>query len=620
MSPTHARRTFQIPDSALQGVPAGIRQRVIPPLETFLRIDDLNAFYHGLPTEEPYSAFFAHAIASLQVTAKWTDDDLARIPRQGPCILIANHPTGMLDGLLLGKLLATVRTDFVFLGNYVLDQMEQMRPFNIAIDPFGGHTAAQHNVAPIRKALRVLRAGGMLVIFPAGEVASWQWAQRRVTDPAWHPNVAAIIRHAKAPVLPVYIDGANGPLFHLLGFIHPSLRTLRLPEEVLNKRGTTVDLRIAQPIPAKRLAAFSDDARLLDYLRMRTFLLSSQRHPAVAPAQGQCAHPLKGATAVPIAPADSREVLLEEIEALAPEHRLLESGEYQVYVAPAPAIPRLLHEIGRQREIAFRAAGEGTGQASDLDGFDTHYLHLFVWQRQQAELVGAYRLGCVDEIVARHGLKGLYTQTLFHYDTQLLQQLGPALELGRSFVRQEYQRAYYPLMLLWKGIGTFIARHPQYRHLFGPVSISNDYTTMSRLLMVAFLQANHLMPALAQFVQPRRPLRMRCRTETSPAVCARSAADLEELDALVKELECQQRTIPVLLKQYLKLGGRLLGFNVDPAFGYVVDGLILVDMANAPHPLLTRYLGADGMESFLAYHAQQEPTVPTPPTVLRMIR
>jgi putative hemolysin len=237
-------------------------------------------------------------------------------------------------------------------------------------------------------------------------------------------------------------------------------------------------------------------------------------------------------------------------------------------------------------------------------------VHLFVWNREKSELVGAYRLGRSDEILARWGKRGLYTSTLFRYPASLVRGLGPAIELGRSFVRPEYQRSFSPLMLLWRGIGQFIANSPRYRFLFGPVSISDDYHPVSRQLIVAFLQANHLLPELAARVKPRRPLRLRTIAGVNPRRCAGGCVDLDELGELVQEIEKGQKGIPILLRQYLKLGGQLLGFNVDPDFGHVVDGLILIDLLRTDPRVLIKYMGRKNVESVLAFHGVRLETPP----------
>lgn len=303
----------------------------------------------------------------------------------------------------------------------------------------------------------------------------------------------------------------------------------------------------------------------------------------------------------PVAPPRDPRLLRQEVRRLPEAQRMAQGGTYTCYLATAHQIPNVLYEIGRLRELTFRAAGEGTGLSIDLDEFDTRYLHLFLWDVNEDAVVGAYRLGPTDTLVPRFGPQGLYTSTLFDYDPELFDRLDPALELGRSFVRPEYQKTYSALLLLWKGIGRFVVKNPRYARLFGAVSISRVYDELSRQSLVAFLHANSYVPELARFVTAKNPLPTRPINSWMSKVASLIGKDPEEVTVLLSYIEEGQRGIPILLRQYLKLGGKLLGFNQDPLFSGVWDGLILVDLTQTDPRMLERYLGKQGVGDFLAY-------------------
>jgi putative hemolysin len=296
-------------------------------------------------------------------------------------------------------------------------------------------------------------------------------------------------------------------------------------------------------------------------------------------------------------------LLGEEVEQLAPDQKLLTNGEYTVCIARAEQIPRTVLEIGRLREISFRKAGEGTGRALDLDVFDERYDHLLVWNHERNEVVGAYRLAGTDVMQARFGPRGLYTSTLFRFKPDFLSRINPALELGRSFVRPEYQKSYVPLLLLWKGIGRFVAKHPRYRMLFGPVSISNDYSVASQALIVSFLKAHCYADCLAQSVLPKNKFRAPWHLGGKLDRLAPFLRDIEDLSKVVADLEPDKKGVPVLLRQYLNVGGQILDFSVDGLFSRVLDGLIVVDLVKADRGLLKRYMGEADAQRFLNYHA-----------------
>lgn len=297
----------------------------------------------------------------------------------------------------------------------------------------------------------------------------------------------------------------------------------------------------------------------------------------------------------PIAgPADPVEISAE-IAQLAKRGPLASQGRLDVFLAAAWEIPAILHEIGRLREVAFRAVGEGTGKALDLDPFDASYLHLFLWDREAGKVAGGYRLGCTDVLLAAGGPGALYTSTLFHFEQPFLDYLRPALELGRSFVAPEYQKSIHPLALLWRGIGRFVAERPRYARLFGPVSISSDYTAASQDLIVRFLRDRRQDEAMSRWVHPLHPYGG-LPEGSGISACLQS---IEEVSAAVAAAEPDHKGVPVLLRQYLKLNATLLEFNVDPDFSDVLDALVLVDLRQAPAAVLARYMGEAGYDSFM---------------------
>ena len=613
-----SRQIFQLPTPFRDP----LRQRMFAPvkslLERWLLFHQLNALYAEAvaATGGDAHGLFEGVLAALNARYHVLESDLARLPKTGPVVVVANHPFGGIEGIILTSMLRSARPDAKVMANYLLGCIPEARDYFILVDPFERPDSLRANLRPMRAALRLLAQGGAVGIFPAGEVAHWQTGQRVVTDPAWKTTVARLARAGEATVVPVYFDGRNGALFQMAGFVHPRLRTAMLPHEFLNKRNREIEVRIGHPIPWNKLKGL-DDEELTAHLRQRTYLLASRTEP-VSRLPRALAAPLRLSKLpggrrprAPVMIAAPRAVaLLEaEIKALPESQRLVEQAELTVWHADAAQIPHALHEIGRLREITFRAAGEGTGKALDVDAFDAYYQHLFVWNRERREIAGGYRFGRTDEIVARFGKRGLYTNTLFAYRAAFLRSIGPALELGRSFVRQEYQKSYAPLMLLWKGIGRYVARHPRYRVLFGPVSITNEYRAASRRLMVEYLKANSFQPQLARLVRPRMPFESRTAAIAQTLLGLKSptipAADIEEVSAFVADIEPDAKGVPVLLRQYLKLGGKVLAFNIDPDFGDALDGLIMVDLLDSDRRTLERYMGRAEAEAFLAYHKRR---------------
>jgi putative hemolysin len=420
--------------------------------------------------------------------------------------------------------------------------------------------------------------------------------RREVADIAWSPTIAGIARATGASVLPIYFSGRNSTGFQLAGLVSPRLRTLLLPRELLKKRGSTIHVQIGSLISPLKLREFDSDEEMAAYLRVRTYLLAGRA------TKSRSANRPSPRVEERIAPAEPVDLIESELASLPSDQHLAASGALRVAYARAEQIPTTLREIGRLREITFRRAGEGTGRSADLDRFDEYYLHLLVHDSTRRQVVGAYRLGLTDHILPAHGKDGLYTHTLFRFSDELLKQIGPAIELGRSFVRPEYQKEFAPLMLLWKGIALFAARYPQYRRLFGPVSISNEYQSLTRQLLIEFLKINASSNDLHKLVSARHPPRFGPGRSWQARLAGTIVRTIEGIDELIGDIESDRRGSPVLLRQYLKLNAKLLGFNVDPEFGDVLDGLMLVDLAQVQRAILVRYMGRENATNFLAHH------------------
>ena len=583
-----------------RSIPEWMRRALLaaPGISRLVRLrDDARNF------EDPF-AFVDVALRELQVQLDLPAFEEERIPATGPVIITSNHPYGGLDGLLAMATIGRRRRDLRILVNPELAQLDAIGTLMIPVDPFGGPQAKRANAVGMRKALRHLEEGGALMIFPAGEVSHLHLRTLSISDPPWNTTAARLVRISGAPVVPMFFGGANSALFQLAGIVHPRLRTLLLPHELGNKLGTRVPIRLGQPLAPSKLAAFETDDQLAAHLRLKTYLLAGSNNSLVG-APAQPAPTAIERTLEPIAAAVDPERLSCEIETLPPEMLMVSSGRMRVYCAPTSRIPWTLQELGRLRELTFRAVGEGTGRSADIDVFDDYYEHLFIWNTETREIVGAYRLGRTDEISRRFGKRGLYTSTLFDYNELFIKLLGPALELGRSFVRVEYQKSFASLMLLWKGIGEYIARHPRYCRLIGPVSISNDYLPLSRELLVGFLRKKTFQPLAPTVVRAKRPFRGRFSLRSLGR--HESLADIEALSTVVADLEPDGKGAPVLLRQYLKLGGRMLGFNVDPDFGDALDCLVLVDLRKTNPRVLRRYMSDAGWERFSQAHRRLRP-------------
>ncbi|MBC6611341.1 GNAT family N-acetyltransferase [Hymenobacter sp. BT507] len=516
--------------------------------------------------------FVAAVLTQLRIEVRVEAAELRRVPTTGAFVAVANHPSGLLDGLVLLHVLGKVRPELRAVANEALAPLlAQLHEQLVLVKPDAGEW--QRNVPSVRKLLRFLQNDVPLLLFPAGAVAHRTTPFGTVEEPGWNPTAERLLVTARVPVLPIWVSGQNSLSFSWLGLLHPLLRTLRLPAELLNKQGTTVHVRVGQPLLPAQQQRFAQN-ELLPFLKAQVHALGS----AV----------MSTSVAIPCAPPVVAEtcptLIAQELATLRPKRRVLVSGSWEVYVAKSREIPNVLREIGRLRELTFREIGEGTQQPTDLDTYDTYYRHLFLYDRRAGCLVGAYRVGPGRNILRQHGRRGFYLHSLFRLKKELKPLLSESLELGRSFVRPEYQQQTLPLLLLWKGIAAYLVEHPEYRYLIGPVSISNRFSPVSKAVMVDFIRRHCFDEELAAHVQPRKQFRYRPLagdTDTT-ATLQRGLDSVEALNHLIGALEPSGLGVPVLLRHYIRQKARFVGFNLDPAFSNVLDGFVVLDAYDLP--------------------------------------
>ena len=566
--------------------PFGIGESFV---EWLTGLSKLDSFYQQRPENLSSFEFMRYTLKALNVDYSVVSGSLDNIPQTGPVVVVANHPLGAIEGVVLAALLSTYRQDVKVLANQMLKRITEISDLFIGVDVFGGQQAKKTNALAIRDANQHLTDGGLLVLFPAGEVSTYPKGSSQLADAKWSNSAAKFIKRAKATTVPIFIDGKNSALFYQAGRIHPMLRTAMLGKELINKKESTIALSMGEAIPYSEVAEFTNDEDLVNYLRINTYLMGPKVESLTSqedPAQQQ---------EIIAALVPSR--LQNEIDALPASALLLQQGSFMVYCAPSRSIPDLMQEIGRIREENFRAVGEGTGLSCDLDKYDEYYHQLFVWHAEEQEIVGAYRLGLVDELIKARGLDSLYSRSLFKYDEAFIESLDHSIELGRSVVSAKYQKNLNSLLMLWKGIASFVSRNPTYTHLFGPVSISNEYSHSARALMAEALSIHFYDQQKAALVAASTPLKHSEKPFWQPNLLS-ALASVTLLSKVLTKME-SGKGLPILLRQYLKMNGKLVCFNVDPDFNDTLDGLIVVNLKDVPVKTLAKYMGREEAECYL---------------------
>jgi putative hemolysin len=581
--------------------PLGIAENVA---EWATGLSVLDHLYAQRPPGCDTERFLRFALEILGIDYHIVTGSRDNLPQAGATLVVANHPLGCVEGVILAELLLQRRKDVKILANEFLKLVPELEPLFIGVNVFDGANAHKSNTRALRQANHHLEQGGALLVFPAGEVSQLVDSKAlRLEDKEWNRSVSTLIKKNKALTVPVHIGGLNSKRFYLAGKVHPMLRTAMLGRELLNKKNRPISISIGEAIKFKEVNTL-DNRQLVNYLRLNTYLLGKQQSqiPAATNPSTQSSsltHPEPVASALPL------NELLNDIDQLPSQHHLLSSGEFDVYCTTMEHIPALMHEIGRMREHNFRLVGEGTGQALDIDHFDKDYQHLFIWDKANHKLVGAYRLGLVDTLLKKHGILGLYSRTLFDYEHPFLATMGKSIEMGRSVIAEEYQKSMSALLLLWKGIAEFVHRHPDYTHLFGPVSISSDYSDVARQLLTDTMTLHHYDQDSAQHVSAPNPPKFAAHPNWNAQLLS-ALADMQLLSRVIARLD-QGKGVPVLLRQYLSLNGKLVSFNVDPDFNNALDGLIVVDLRRVPQRSLARYMGSDNACHYLHRHNHSTP-------------
>ncbi|HWR93796.1 MAG TPA: lysophospholipid acyltransferase family protein [Flavobacterium sp.] len=561
-------------------------------LMKILKISTLNDIYDR--NKHLSEVEFLNAILDeFQIKFEIPEEDLKRLPKDGAYITISNHPLGGIDGILLLKLMLEREPNFKIIANFLLHRINPMKPYIMPVNPFENHKDAKSSVIGIKETLRHLSDGKPLGMFPAGEVSTYKDG-KLVVDKAWEEGAIKVIRKAQVPVVPIYFHAKNSRLFYFLSKLNPTLRTAKLPSELLTQKDRLIKVRIGKPISVNEQNEHKTIEEYTDFLRKKTYMLANPFEKESSFSSNLGFKNAKSPKEI-IKPANQEEMILE-IEALRKNDALLlQSKNYEVFFAEADKIPNLLHEIGRLREITFRAIGEGTNKPIDLDKYDNYYHHLFLWDSYAQRIAGAYRMGLGSEIYPKYGVEGFYLNELFRFESELNDMLHKSIEMGRAFITGEYQQKPMPLFLLWKGIIHTTLRYPEHKFLLGGVSISNQFSDFSKSLMIEFMKSNYYDPYIAQYINPKKEFKVKLKDADKDFIFDEAKSDLNKFDKLIDELEPNILRLPVLIKKYIKQNARVVAFNVDPLFNNAIDGLMYIRIADIPESTMKPV-----MEEFLA--------------------
>jgi putative hemolysin len=543
------------------------------------RIYTLNKIYDRHKSKKGIH-FLDSILDEFEIQFEIPKEDLDRIPHTGAFITVSNHPLGGIDGILLLKLVLEKRADYTTLGNFLMHRIKPLNPYILGVNPFENKKEVKSSIGALKNALRHLKGGSPLGIFPAGEVSAYRDGKLLIDKP-WDPSAVRLIKKAHVPIIPIYFHAKNSRLFYFLSKISDRFRTAKLPSELFSQKNRIIKVRIGKPISVKDQNQYENIDEFHEFIRKKTYILAN---PFV-PAPKTISSPILKFSKEPkkIVVQGNIADMIQEVDTLrANGGRMMESRNYEVFFAEAYKIPKLLLEIGRLREITFRDVGEGTNCEIDLDRFDQHYHHLFLWDSNEEKLVGAYRMGLGVDIFEKMGIEGFYVQTLFKFEPELYSMMRETIDIGRAFIIKEYQKKPMPLFFLWKGIVHVTLRYPKHKYLTGGVSISNQFSNFSKSLMIEFMKSHYYDPYIAQYIHPKKEYKVKLKDADKEFVFVATQADLNKFDRVIDELEPGNLRLPILIKKYIKQNAKLVAFNVDPKFNNAIDGLIFLKISDIP--------------------------------------
>lgn len=550
-------------------------------LQKFLKFKKYKQLYSNISYKEGLE-FIDSVLETLNLQLEFNEEDLQKIPHKGPFIIVSNFPLGGIEALVLLKVISKVRSDFRILSTI---RYHQMQPLETLTIPMSEDVKNDKMCLTCAKAiLKHLNEGNSIGVFPAGKASTFKGSVNKVVDKKWDKNIVKLIKKSKVPIIPVFFNDSYSRLFYLFGNLHPVLQAFLINKELENIEDKVVNLRIGSVIKPQELDKFTESSRLTKFLRARIYALSAKSNLNVDTYFKYKTNMHLTQAEDLIAPINP-EILNEQIESAKENFLLYSQSNFEIICAPPQEIPEVLTEIGRLREKTFRSVGEGTNKSLDLDEFDIYYNHLVIWDNTNKKIVGAYRIGRGDEIIDRYSITGFYVNTLFKMKKELIPMLRQSLEMGRSFIVEEYQKKPLSLFLLWKGILYFLLKNPQYRYLLGPVSISQEFSELTKNLIVNIIRTHYWNYNLAKYIRPRRKYKVIAKDVDKKILLFDIGNDLNKLDKYVQEIEPGTR-MPVLIKKYMGLGAKIAAFNVDPLFNYCLDGMLILDIFDIPSETL----------------------------------
>ncbi|WP_457747787.1 lysophospholipid acyltransferase family protein [Sulfurimonas sp.] len=555
-------------------LPTPIINLIIYVLRKLLHEDDFNKVYEKVHYLRGVN-FVEGVLEALQITYVVKPNEIKNIPSTGRLLVIANHITGMQDSFSLVELIANHREDkkVRLMINGSMSWVEQAQDIVVPVDNINGRITKES----LKVINETLQNEEVVIIFPAGVVN--RWSLKGLKDIAWQSSFLKIAKRNETPILPVRIEGKNSFLFYFFSFILPlKLSALFLPHEfAMARKKQPLKFNIGKVIPIR--AFESKDKSLQEYVELfykHLYQIGTHKGEVLP-------------TETTINPPNNRVRLKEEVQKAEFLGNTLDGK--RIILVDALHAPFLIAELGRVREISFRAIGGGTGDAQDNDLYDNYYRHLILWDDEDLEIVGAYRIGECQDIIANRGMQGLYTYNLCNFSEHFNEYCNNSVELGRSFVQPKYwgSRA---LDNLWQGVGAYLASNERIRYTYGTVTINADTPQKAVAALVYFYSS--YFNCHTGMMRAKTPYKMSAEDKKEFGTLFYELSYKEGFAVLKRYLKDLGTSVPTLFKQYAELydegAVRFFDFSVNEELHGVVEGFIIADNSRMKESKKKRYI------------------------------
>lgn len=571
-------------------------------IEKVVGIDQLNSMLADLgPPWPDAEELVENLFERLNIRWKLENPEVFERLDDRPKVFVANHPYGLPDAFALFQLLTRYRTNIRIFANKLLAATQLDEPRLLFVDPFGSVESRGQTRKSIAEAIRHLRSGGDLALFPGRICSHLKTSDWTISDSEWTDQIRRFVEVSGGELVPLYISGRNSMLFNLSGLVHPRIRTYMLLREFM-RGGHDFTFRVGEPVTAAQLQKVSRSMSAGNFARSMVYALKTGS-PGL-PDLPQLVQPELRTPEEEIAIARNPVAISgERVKRLLDgEELLLRQNGFSIYQVGTGASDALLDIIC---EVRFRAYASETSLSdpSQLrDKYDDFYQHLLLWDEAEQTVAGVYRYVLPDLAKRPPTADNLVTSSIFNLSPDFEKLLPKAMELGRAAILPEYQRGFSPLMLLWRGFLEIPNRDKRIQYLFGPVTMGKKFNPVSRELVRRFIMSNCRDDAMEGFVKPKTALRFDIPREVEIEKLERGCENFSQLGNIINGLEGGKRTFPVLFRHYANNGCKFIGFGEWPELDHATAGLTILDFNKATEcrSMIQRYFGKDGALEFYA--------------------